>query len=495
MSVTTLHPLYVKNYPKWVAIEDAYEGSEAVKAKGEYYLARPSGMKRQKQYDDYRARPAWFGATERAVHGITGAVFRTPPTIEHPTALARHVQDITLTNVPVALFAEELFKEDLKMHRSGILVDFPKPERLSDGRVLLPPSTSRPYWVPWDAKEIINWRTEVRQGDTVPILVVLKECLEEPQGVFPAPGYFTCKTVTQYRVLRLDEQGHYEVSLWRERDLGRNMPTAPRVADLHDLWVPTRNGEPLTFIPFAFDPLMHKSLLEALVEINYRYYRHSADYEHGLHLTALPTPYVTGHSPEGPTFEIGSTTFIAIPEADARLGMLEFQGAGLQPHERALEADIKDMAAFGARLIEGQPAVTETLGAYQRRTEGSESPIQSLITKTSMALTQALQWHAWWAGVTEEPKDEKIFVQLNKDILSVQLEPPMVQQLVSTWLQGGMSFQTLYWNLKKGELERPGVEADEEQALIDIQQEARGMGQLVPVPTGRNGTRALQETR
>ena len=119
-------------------------------------------------------------------------------------------------------------------------------------------------------------------------------------------------------------------------------------------------------------------MLEALVEVNFQYYRHSADYEHGLHLTALPTPYITGYTPEGTTFEIGSATAWTIPNADATVGMLEFQGQGLQSHERALEMDIKNMAALGARLLEGAPLIPETATAILRRTEGSESPVQAL---------------------------------------------------------------------------------------------------------------------
>ena len=90
--------------------------------------------------------------------------------------------------------------------------------------------------------------------------------------------------------------------------------------------------------------------------------------------------------------------------------MLEFEGAGLQPHERALETDVKDMAAFGARLLEGQALVPETATAVVRRTEGSESPLQSLIGTTSAALTKALRWYAWWVGVTEVAQDQRIRV-------------------------------------------------------------------------------------
>jgi hypothetical protein len=308
-------------------------------------------------------------------------------------------------------------------------------------------------------------------GDTVLSLVVLKEILEEPTGDYPSPEFFVLRHLVQYRVLRLNEQGQYEVSLWREQpQVSRGSRPA---IDFFAAWVPTRNGQPLPFIPFVFDPLLRKSLLEALVEVNYQFYRHSADYEHALHLTARPTPYVTGYTSEATDLEIGGSVAWLIPEPTARVGMLEFLGAGLTPHEHALDADIKAMAGFGARLIEGQPLVPETATATLRRTEGAESPMQSLISDVSQRMTQALRWHAWWGGFTNDPADPAIRVDVNKDMLASPLEPTMLQQLVTTWLSGGMSFQTLYANLHRGELTRPGIVAEDEQTLIALEQAAR----------------------
>ena len=282
MSVTTLHPAYRAHAATWKALRDAYDGGSAVKAEGEYYLPRPSGMKQQKQYDAYLTRPEWFGATERAVHGMKGVVFRRPPAVTCPASLQRYLNDVTLTGVSLSLFAEHLFQEEFLFHRSGILLDYPAPTMLPDGTSLAPPPESLPYWILWATDEIINWRTEQRDGDTVVTLVVLRECLEVPRGVFPTADFFLLDIVTQYRVLRLDEQGQYEVSLWRSSGAATGY-SAPDDVVLHARWVPTRHGVPLTFIPFVFEPLIEKSLCEALMRVNFRYFRHSADYEHGLH--------------------------------------------------------------------------------------------------------------------------------------------------------------------------------------------------------------------
>jgi hypothetical protein len=307
MAVSTQHPSYVFYQDTWCALRNAYAGSgnvktaidlstpaRGVKLAGTRYLPRPAGMVKDEQYAAYRDRAIWFGATERCVHGLTGAVFRREPTVDAPTSLDPQLEDVTQTGVPLRTFAEQAVRETLLMGRFGVLVDFPSDAKRPDGTRLPPPPGSRPYWIAYPAEEVINWRTTQRQGDTILSLVVLKECVPIPQGIWPDEGFFVVKDQIQYRVLRLNEQGIYEVSIWIEiPDAARRNAAA---IDLADLWIPTRNGTPLDFIPFVFmapfslEPAVEKSLLEALVEVNYQYYRHSADYEHGCTSRPCPRP-------------------------------------------------------------------------------------------------------------------------------------------------------------------------------------------------------------
>ena len=140
MSVTTRHSSYIQYEETWSSLRDAYHGSGAVKnardgystargikAAGTKYLPRPAGMRREEQYAGYKARAIFFGATERAVHGLTGTVFRREPQVVVPASLDADLQDITQTGVPLASFAEEAIRETLLMGRFGVLVDFPTP--------------------------------------------------------------------------------------------------------------------------------------------------------------------------------------------------------------------------------------------------------------------------------------------------------------------------------------------------------------------------------
>jgi hypothetical protein len=471
MSVAITHPAYVAALPTWQALRHAYEGGRAVKAAGTHYLPRPSGMKREEQYDAYKDRPAWRGATETMVHGTVGAIFRREPQVSVPAAMDAHLRNITSAGVPLRTLVETITQDVLLMGRYGLLIDFPAPRRRPDGSIEAPPPGSRPYWLPYITEDIPNWHALEQEGTEATDMIVLKEAVPLRQGPWPTDDYFVIKTQQRRRVLRLDEAGHYEVSVWVEVE-GSTRQGNPTFL-LTDAWVPQRFGEPLTFLPFIpMTPFslgldVVKSLLESLVEINYRHYRHSADYEHGLHLTSLPTPWVSADLEGTTELLIGSLAAWILPPG-SNVGLLEYKGQGLQPHEHALETDIAEMGTFGTRILEGLPFVPETLGAALNRTQGTESPMQTLIRTVSEGITKALRIHAWWAGLTEDVDDAAITYAINTDLISQHLEPAMLQQLLTMLLSNTISYETFYYNLQRGEMTRPQVPVDEERALLDM---------------------------
>lgn len=501
MSVTAHHREYDDYVETWAALRSAYIGSGAVKTTpdtrsssysgsgvkmaGTRYLPRPAGMKLDAQYGVYRDRAVWGEFTSMTVNGIDGAIARKEPVTEAPAAMDSQLADITLTGVPLNSFVQRAVRETLLMGRFGVLVDFPQLVVDQDGREL-PDPDARPYWIAYQAEEIINWRTERRQGDTVVTLVVLRESVPQPQGPWGTDDFFVVKHLTQYRVLRLDEFGHYEVSVWLEVESINNVA---RTHVMVDRFFPLRNGQPLDFIPFCFmapfslEPQVEKSLMEPLVEINYRYYRHSADYEHALFLLA-PTPYVCSDSdkPNEPLL-IGSSVAWWIQGAASKVGILANDPAGLPAYQIAMEQDIKDMAAKGARMLEGPPSIQETATANQNRLTGADSPVQSLVTSVSYGLTWALQVHAWWQGFTENVDDPSIHIALNKDIVAQRMEPQMLQVLMQALLNDTISFETFYYNLQQGEIARPLIDVKDEKDLIDLAKEQRPLVAL-PVVSG-----------
>lgn len=507
MSIALNHPQYNSYVSTWEALRDSYIGSGAIKTSvdlsnasrsasgmkmaGTKYLPRPEGMRLDSQYAAYRDRATTSGAPQWVTHGLTGAIFRREPQLEVPPRLDPQMRNVTRTGLPLRTFAEEVVRETLLMGRYGVLLEFPAPTLLPNGEVIPPPPDARPYWIPYTTEEIVHWHTVEREGAEHVDMIVLQESIPTRQGPWGTDDYFVIKNHLQRRCLRLNEAGVYEASVWTEipASLGGRATFAPA-----QLWMPERHGQPLPFIPFvSMTPLSLKldivqSLLESLVEISFRYYRHSADYEHALHLTSLPTPWVSGDLDPATELLIGSLVAWVLP-LGAQAGMLEYKGQGLQPHEHAIEQDIKDMAARGASLLEVAPLVPETMTAMLTRTQGSESPVQTLIRNVSEGLTTLLRWHAWWFGVTERVDDPSIRYALNNKLAASTMEPQRLQALMQALLNGAMSYETWYYNLQQGELARPGVEVEEEQALLEVREQQQLLARAPAFTGGSNGTR------
>ena len=469
MPVNTPSPEYQAALSRWQRCRDCVEGSDAVKARATAYLPALEGHQGSSQkYDAYKTRAVFYNATARTVAGLLGSVFRAPPSWTFPATIEGDLEDVTLMGRPLVSFALMAFKELLVTGRVGVQVDMPKaPE---DGA-----TTPRPYWVLRRAEDILSWRTVVRDGQEILTRVVLSEVVKEDN---PEDEWSPTR-VDQMRVLELVSQASaaatYQIRRFRNKKASTEAKN--QWEEYEAPIVPLKNGDPLTFIPFQFigptsvTPAIEKSPMVDIVDVNLSHYRTSADFEHGAHVTALPTPWVSGAEPkDGKPFPIGSDTAWVLPDPQARAGMLEFRGDGLKTLERSLSVKQEQMASLGARLIESRKAVAETAEALRLAMSGDHSVLASMASTFDQAMTHVLRWHADWSGADTTA----ITFAANKDFFEARLTAQEAQALVGTWQAGGISFETLFWNLQAGEWIEPGRTIEQERALIAAGEENPG---------------------
>lgn len=457
MPVDSQHPEYSKKITRWQKNLDAFHGEDAVKNAGKTYLTAPGGFD-EGDYVRYKTRAKWFGATAQTVKGLRGAVFQKDPDKKVSTSVEKHLENITLTGIPIEVLAGVMFGHLELIGRYGILLDYNEKE-------------GRPFWSGYPASNIINWRTQNIDGKVSTVMVVLKE------HTYSHKDMFEVEAVIKYRVCYLNDDGDYQI------DVYENRPSVGGIGiyklDSESI-IPVKRGNPLDFVPFqifgaedlTFD--ISDGPLDSLVDVNYAYYRHSADYEHGLFLTGLPTPVITGQSiEEGKPLVIGSLAAWVLTNPEAKAYLLEYQGHGLQSHEKAMDNDKQEMATLGARLLEEMPETQETLGAVQIRHSGETGSLKSLANLASSGLSQIIRWHHWWNGDTENVEDERYLYWLNTDFSTARLDPQEMQALIGLWQSGGISKQTLFWNLYQGEVVPAERTFEEEELLIEQQPPAR----------------------
>ncbi|HXG69583.1 MAG TPA: hypothetical protein VNJ04_03110, partial [Gemmatimonadaceae bacterium] len=128
----------------------ALSGSDTIDAQ---VLQQLQGGAVTSPYYGYLVRALFYNAVKRTVQGLSGAVFRQPPSAEGVPALYQaDLEDLTLTRQSLAQVAKDLFVELATVGRVGVLLDMP-----GEGA-----TAARPYWVFYTAEQIVNWRTERR---------------------------------------------------------------------------------------------------------------------------------------------------------------------------------------------------------------------------------------------------------------------------------------------------------------------------------------------
>jgi hypothetical protein len=510
----TVHPTYPPQIAQWQKLRTVAGGRDLLIQGGGTYLPKPTAMA-DDRYQVYLNRAKWFGATQRTVQAFGGLAFRQPLSTAVPPSLLPHLQLLTQTGLDLTTLARLIFSETLLMGRYGVLVDYDA-------------GGNRPYWAGYPAENILNWTVEMIEGEWIVTSVALREFIWVPlppasamdQGRATPPGPVgsggapalsaaamygvTQMLQEQVRLLQLID-GVYTQTLFIYNIQGLVIEAQEVVSQ--------RQEAPLPFIPFVFfsatdlEPAIQDSPLNDLADTNLAYWRHSADYEWALHLTANPTLWITGHDPSldvGPDgtpqteVVLGADMAIILREPDAKVGMLEFHGLGLEPIRSAMLDDKQEMASLGARLLEGLPETPETLGAVRLRQLGDTSVLVALTQTLSAGLSRLLQYHAYWFGAASVPDDPRVRTSLATSFVTKALDAQTLTALMAAVQAGHISHETWYYNLQQADFAEPGITFEEEQARIESAQPAMARLFTRPVqpvvePLARHGTAGAPE--
>ncbi len=468
MTVSNTHPQYEAYRWRWRRCRDVVAGRDAVLQNGrtgqrfigslydpiftqEIYLPRLSGQS-EPQYRSYAERAAFFNATGRTLDALTGMIFAKEPQYDLPPAIDRFADDITLTATNLREFAEQVVEQQVAVGRVGIMVDYPENVPTGVSVAQAEARNIRPFLRHYKAEAILNWRTAAINGAQVLVMVVLEE------EHYEQTDEFSLTEVTRYRVLDMTPEG-YRVRVMTNQ------------GDILSETYPLMQGRPIGFIPFVIlganscDTEVQKPPLLDLVDANIAHYRNSADYEHGLHFTGLPTPYVAGvQLSEGQSLNLGSMTAWVFPDPAAKAEFLEFKGEGLKAVREAMKDKEQRMAVLGARMLADDKRTAEAFGTVELKTAGERSVLASISRAASDAITRCLNYMAMWVGAPQTCR-----FSLNTDFGAARMEPQMLQQLVGAYQADAIPLSVLFDNLQRGEIVSPDMEFATYQAQLEDQ--------------------------
>lgn len=277
--ITWVRPEHRAASAAWRKYRDFCKGAEAVKAAGNKYLPyldpTDKSTRNRKRNEDYLRRAVFYAIAGNTKIGMLGMAYRKDPTFNGPEKLKYLLDNADGAGTSIYQQSQLVAENVLEVAREGIYVDYAEE---SDEAIILR----------YPAENIINWRTKRINGRDQLVLVVLRECVEEPDG-------YAYKDEIQYRELALEE-GRFICRVWR-----RAGGTASGAYTVDSEYHPKPKGKDYwDEIPFTFvgaqnnDPTIDDSPLAALVEINHGHYRNSADYEDSVWFCGQVQPYMTG---------------------------------------------------------------------------------------------------------------------------------------------------------------------------------------------------------
>lgn len=469
MPANSKHKEFERYSALYTKVRDCKRGEEAIKGGGEAYLPRLTGQSNA-AYERYKQRGAFFNATGRTINALTGLMLRKDPIVEVPAVIEEDLNSITSNNLTVFELLRDCAEASLTYSRKGLLIDADE-----DGKKV--------YIAPYDALSIINWRTDVVDGEEILTMLCLEEIAEKIDEKDP----FVVEEIPQIRVFELENANEAENDPEEETQPGKLVVRLYRKAkdvegaDKTKDWVqygddkyPQIMGARLERIPFViigsisneFSP--EKPILADLATLNVGHWRLEVDYKHGLHLCALPTPWAAGFDGGEGGLHIGPEKAWVSDDPQARAGYLEFTGSGLTAIKEAIERTENQMATMGSRILENQKAAQEAYQTVKARGGSDTASLSNIAATVEKGVAKALEWVARWKGKPEAD----ISVKLTRDFIDADADPQLVTSLIAAVQAGKMSIETFLWNLKRFELIAPDKTVEEELEQIEAEDEA-----------------------
>ena len=427
--------------PHWVLIEDLISGTYGMRRKHRRYLPQEP-RELDDAYDNRLARsvcPPYYQRLERM---LAGMLTRKPVRLNDVTDTIREqLFDVDLQGNDLNTWTFETARKMIRYGHIGILVDAPA-------------NGGRPYWVSYTPREILGFRTEIKDGATRLSQLRLLESVIVPSD----DSEYGEEQVEQIRVLK---PGEYQIH--RKDKKG-------------DFRVVDEGTTSLQEIPFAvafsnrYNTMESRPPLEDIAELNLKAYQVQSDLDNQLHISAVPMLAFFGFPSSAEEVSAGPGEALAFP-AEGRAEYIEPDGKSYDAQFKRLEQIASQINELGLSAVLGQKLSAETAEAKRIDRSQGDSTMMVIAQNMQDAIDNCLQFHAQFLG---EAQAGSSFV--NRDFLGSRLEPQEIQALLQLYTAGTITQETLLTQLHEGEVLGDDFDIEEELeatqngGLIEMQQ-------------------------
>jgi hypothetical protein len=399
----------------------------------------------QAAYEKYKSLSSFYGATGRTVDGLVGLIFSKKAIKQLPNLVQYLDENADSRGSTLRDLAKKACNEAFISPRSGLLVARPTtPQGSSNADVEA--NNLIPKILHYRFEDIINWNYEVIDNVEKLALLVLRELKTKRTG-------YKIEVEYQYRVLELID-GVYNQSLYDHAGAIVNVIEPVLVNNA------TSREIPFYFIECGSEG---KAIINDLVDMNFHHYQVSADYNSKNHFSSFTIYYETG-ARSGQNMLMGNGVKWSNDQADASFGILQPDG-NADALRLSLQDDEQRMAALGAEALKPRSSGAESAEAKSLDQVAQNSTTADVAITVSEALVKAINFASRSMGGTEDTD-----YQLNTDYNPTGMNAQSLTALLGQLQGGGISYETYYENLQRGEIASTERTAEEELALIALRE-------------------------
>lgn len=409
---------YLNQSPRWELVDALSGGTYEMRAKHRKYLPQEP-REIDESYDARLYRSVCAPMFIRLEKMLAGMLTRKPVRLKDvPDVIQEMMFDVDLLGNDLNVWTYELARKLIRYGHIGVLVDAP-----AEGQ------GGRPYWVTYEPRAIIGFRTEKKEGREELVQLRLLEKVVEPDGLYGE------KEVEQVRVLT---PGAFEIH---------------RKSKEHTDWVLEEEGSTsLDYIPFAvaysnrLGVLESRPPMEDIAELNLKHYQVSSDLSNMLHISAVPMLSFFGYPQSAEEVSAGPGEAICFP-SEGRAEYIEPGGKSFDAQYKQIEQIEKQINELGLASVLGQKLSAETAESKKIDRSQGDSTMQLVAQQTQDLIDNCLTFHAQYMG-----SDMPGSCFVNRDFLAGRLDSQEIGSLLGLYTAGTISKETLLTQLSEGEV-------------------------------------------
>ncbi len=349
--------------------------------------------------------------------------------------------DVDLQGNDLNVWTYETARKCIRYGHVGVLVDAPKAG-----------DNGRPYWVTVTPRDILGWRSEIKDGKQQLTQLRLMETITMPDGLYGE------KQVQQVRVLT---PGAFEIHQKDKKG---------------DFVLVDEGTTSLSEIPFAVAYSNRVGVLESrppladIAELNLKAYQVQSDLDNQLHISAVPMLAIYGFPQSAEEISAGPGEAMALP-ADSDARYIEPQGNSYDAQFKRLDQIAGQINELGLAAVLGQKLSAETAEAKRIDRSQGDSTMMVIAQQMQDLIDNCLGFHAQYM---QQAQAGSSFI--NRDFLATRLEPQEIQSLLQLYTAGTITQETLLNQLSAGEVlgdefdVEEEIEATQTGGLIEMQQ-------------------------